>query len=121
MSKMETAVMGKLYFELNDTTETHEQLINFFTEDLGFELIKNKPLGNETYFNRVSQFTDNNGLVFDVIWYKNLANLRFGEWGKAFFECSFNKIIGSYIPNCDHITLDFLNNGKRTMLVSVSK
>jgi len=115
---IDTIEMGKTYFELNDTIDTHDSLIEFF-KDLGFELIENKSLGNEM-FNRVSRFTDNNGLTFDVIWFKNLAHLRFGEWKNNFVEFYFTKIIGSYLPYCDHNTLDFLDEDKRTFKLAIT-
>lgn len=116
---MNDVKMGEIYFKLDNTTETKEQLDNFFLE-LGFTLVKNKPLGSEL-FNRVSQFTNNDGLTFDVIWYKNLSHIRIGEWGKAFFENTFDRIVGSYIPNYEHITLDFMCGDKRTATLSVKK
>ena len=70
---MDRVNMGEVYFELNNTTETKEQLNQFFI-DLGFQLLKKKPLGDEL-FNRVSRFTNNDGLEFDVIWFKNLAHI----------------------------------------------
>jgi len=60
---MNNVKMGQVYFELNNSTETKEQLDQFFL-DLGFQLVKKKPLGDEL-FNRVSRFTNNNGLEFD--------------------------------------------------------
>jgi hypothetical protein len=108
--------MGIRYFKLDNTIETHEKLIQFFI-DMGFNHLIDKPLGNEM-FNRVSTFTDDKTLTFDVIWFKNLAHLRFGKWGESFVEVNFNEIIGSYLPNCDHETLDFLYEGKRVCLLS---
>lgn len=116
---MERVNMGQIYFELNNTTDTKEQLEQFFI-DLGFQLFEKKPLGNEL-FNRVSRFTNNDGLEFDIIWFKNLAHIRFGEWGKAFIECSFTKIIGSYAPNYEHLTFDFIDNRNRTSKISIKR
>lgn len=110
--------MGEVCFELDNTVKTHEQLIEFF-KSLGFILIKNESLGNEI-FNRTSQFTNNDGLMFNIIWFKNLAHLRIGEWGKAFIECNFTKIIGSFIPNSGHVTLDFINVNNRTFTLSIA-
>lgn len=116
---MERANMGQIYFQLNDTTDTKEYLNQFFI-DLGFQLLKKKPLGDEL-FNRVSRFTNNDGLEFDVIWFRNLAHIRFGEWGKAFVEISFTKIIGSYVPNVDHNCFDFLDGEKKTGQISIKR
>lgn len=114
---MNNVKMGQVYFELNNSTETKEQLDQFFL-DLGFQLVKKKPLGDEL-FNRVSRFTNNNGLEFDVVWFKNLAHIRLGEWGKAFIEITFTKIIGSYIPNSGHYCFDFIDVDKKTGQISV--
>jgi hypothetical protein len=103
----------------DNTTETKEQLFNFFLK-LGFTLIK-KPTFNETNFHRSATFTNNDGLTFDVIWFRNLAHIRIGEWGKAFIENSFTKIVGSYIPNSGHYTLDLLDEDKRTITISIKK
>jgi len=116
---MDNVKMGEVYFELNNTTDTKEQLDQFFI-DLGFQLLKKKPLGDEL-FNRVSRFTNNDGLEFDIIWFKNLAHIRFGEWGKAFFEYSFIKIIGSYIPNSGHYCFDFIDNQNKTGQISIKR
>jgi hypothetical protein len=116
-NNMNNVKMGQVYFELNNSTETKEQLDQFFL-DLGFQLVKKKPLGDEL-FNRVSRFTNNNGLEFDVVWFKNLAHIRLGEWGKAFIEITFTKIIGSYIPNSGHYCFDFIDVDKKTGQISV--
>lgn len=116
---MDSVQMGVTYFELDDTVETHEKLIQFF-KDLGFTLVKNKPLGSELC-NRVSQFTDNNGLEFDVIWYRNLAHIRFGTWGKSLFECGFDKIAGAWLPFADHITLSLFNGKEKTATLAIAK
>lgn len=116
---MNNVKMGQVYFELNNSTETKEQLDQFFL-DLGFQLVKKKPLGDEL-FNRVSRFTNNDGLEFDVIWFRNLAHIRFGEWNKAYIEFTFTKIIGSYVPDIDHFTFDFLDNQNRTGKISIKR
>lgn len=117
---IETVEMGKIYFELNDTTKTKEELDEFFIS-LGLRLIKKKPLGDELFFSRVSNFTNDDGLEFDVIWFKNLAHIRFGEWGKAFIEIPFTKIIASYIPNSGHLSFDFLNIENKTGEISIKR
>lgn len=109
--------MGKVYFELDNSIETKEKLDQFFV-DLGLTIVKNKSLGDE-FFNRVSQVTDNDELTFDVIWYKNLATIRFGGKGTAFLECKFNKIVGSYLPYVERVTLDFYNGQHRTCTLAV--
>lgn len=113
---IESVEMGKVYFELDNSTETREPLFDFFLQ-LGFALVK-KPSFGEPGYHMAAQFTDNNGLTFDVIWFRNLAHIRIGEWGKAFIECSFTKIIGSFIPNSGHFTLDFMNGKNRTITIS---
>jgi len=116
---MNSVVMGQVYFELDNTTETKEKLSQFFI-DAGFELLEKKLLGNEL-FSRVSRFTNNDGLEFDVIWFRNLAHIRFGEWNKAYIEFTFTKIIGSYVPDVDHFTFDFLDNQNRTGKISIKR
>lgn len=111
--------MGKVYFKLDNTTETKESLFNFFLK-LGFILVKT-PSFKEPNFHRSATFTNNDGLSFEVIWFRNLAYIRIGQWGKAFVENSFTKIVGSYIPNSEHHTLDFLDGDKRTITLSVKK
>jgi len=68
--------MGKVYFELDNTTETRDSLFDFFIK-LGFAIVK-KPKYNEPNYCRSATFT-NNGLTFDVIWFRNLAHIRIGE------------------------------------------
>ena len=104
------------YFELDDTTETKDKLYKFFT-DLGFKKIP-KTAKNE--FKRAETFINDNGFTFGVIWFRNLSTIRFGTFGKAFVECSFDNIIGSLIPYSGHITLDFRNGTNKTCSFSVS-
>lgn len=111
--------MGKVYFKLDNTIETREPLFNLFLK-LGFTLVKT-PSFNEPNFYRSATFTNNDGLTFKVIWFRNLAHIRIGEWGKVFVENSFTKIVGSYIPNCEHHTLDFLDGDKKTITLSIKK
>lgn len=108
--------MKECYFELDNTTETKDKLYQFFT-DLGFRIIP-KTAKNE--FNRGETFTNDNGFTFDVIWFRNVSTIRFGTFGKAFIECSFDKIIGSLVPYSKHITLDFINGTIKTCSFSVS-
>jgi len=114
---IESIEMGKVYFELDNSTETKEPLFSLF-EKLGFTLVK-KPSFDEPGYYRTATYTNNNGLTFDVIWFRNLAHIRIGEWGKAFIKCSFTKIIGSYLPNSEHLTLDFMNGENKTYTLSV--
>ena len=109
--------MGKVYFELDNSTETREPLFDFF-EQLGFTIVK-EPSFNEPGFYHTITYTNNDGLTFDVMWFRNLATIRIGEWGKAFIECSFNKIIGSFIPNSEHLTFDFMNDKTKKITLSV--
>jgi hypothetical protein len=111
--------MGEVYFQLDNSTDTKESLFDLFKQ-LGFILLKEPKFGEAGYF-RTATFTNNDGLIFDIIWFKNLAHIRIGEWGKAFVECSFTKIQGSYIPNNEHITLDFVDVDKRTCTLSVKR
>ena len=76
--------MGETCFTLDSSIATKEPLFDFF-KDLGFELIK-EPSFDEPNFSRAATFTNNDGLTFDVVWFRNLAHIRIGEWGKAFFE-----------------------------------
>ena len=117
--KIKSIEMGKVYFGLDDSIETKEPLFNFF-EQLGFTVVK-KPSFDEPGFNRTITYTNNDGLTFDVIWFRNLCTISIGEWGKAFIECSFNKIIGSYLPNSEHLTLDFMHGNHKVITLSVKK
>jgi hypothetical protein len=116
--EMKKYEMGIEYFKLNGTTDTKEKLHNFFLE-LGFTFLGE--VKEEYGFSRTDQFTDNNGLDFEVIWFVNLAHIRFGNWKNSLFEISFDSIIGSYLPYCDHETLSFLYNGKTTATIAVPK
>lgn len=115
---MEKIEMGQVYFKLDGKTETKEKLNDFFKR-YGFEIVCEKPLGNESYFNRVTRFTNGKGLEFDVIWFVNLSRIRFGDWESGYMENTFTRIIGSYLPDVDHLTFDFKDGDKTTLKISI--
>lgn len=109
--------MGKVYFNLDGTTETKEKLNDFFISH-GFKRVDEKPLGSEMY-KRVSRFTNEKKLEFDVIWFINLCHVRFGDWESGYIENIFTSIEGSYVPDVGHMTFDFKDNGKTTLRISI--
>lgn len=116
---MITTEMGKTYFELSDgKIETKEELNEFFKQ-YGFEIVAENTLGDEECFKRVTRFGNGRGLEFDVIWFVNLVHIRFGDWDSGYMEGSFTSIMGSYLPDVDHLTFDFNDRGKRTLRFSV--
>lgn len=110
--------MEKVYFQLDCTTKTKEKLNDFF-EQYGFKVVVRKPLGREEHFKRITRYTNNKGLEFDVIWFINLAHIRFGDWESGYMENSFTKITGSYLQDVNHFTFDFKDGNKTTLKISI--
>lgn len=110
--------MSNVLFRVNNCISTKKDLNKFFINQ-GFRLIKNKSLGDEVGIKRVSEFTNDKGLTFDIIWFKNLAYLRIGEWGKGFIEIAFTEIRLASIGNLGHCTFTFSENNKRTFTLSI--
>lgn len=110
--------MGKTYFALDNTTETQEPMIEFF-KSLGLDLFER--VEGFCGYSRESIFTNHRGFMFSVIWYRNLAKIRIGEWGGAFVEIDFTSIRGSYLSRSDHMTFDFYNGNDRTGTLSIAK
>lgn len=98
--------MGTTYWKTNGTTETFEQLISTL-ESFGLVKINQRTLGTEMEFKRVCDWETKGGLKFSTIWYVNTCYIRWGEWETDLAEIYFDKIIGSYLPYADHLTIDF--------------
>lgn len=117
---MEDVLMGVTYFELDDTTGTRDQLIQFF-KDLGFTLVKSESLKHEKPFERIFHFRDNDGLSFRITWYINLVHMRFGTWGKSLVECDFDRIEGAWVPFSDHLTLSLFRGKEKAATLAVAR
>ena len=102
--------MGKTYWKLDNTTNTFETLKSTL-ENFGLIALKQKPLGDEFGFKRVTNWKTPCGISFSTIWYINLCTIRIGEWDGDFAEIIFDSIAGSFGPFCDHDTIDFMYNG----------
>ena len=109
---------GKMYFKLDDNTNSRERLISFL-ETYGFTVVKEKPLGTNEFYNRITELKHKNGLTFDIIWFINLCHVRIGEWGKGIIECDFNEIMGAWTQWVDHDVLSFVHNGNKVMTLAV--
>lgn len=110
--------MGSTCFQLDGTVNSREELETFLV-NLGLTMVKKKPLGSNDSYNRVSEFTDGQGLIFGIIWFINLVTVHFGTNYGNFIEFEFNKIIGSYLPYTDHITLDFMYGTNRVAKIAI--
>lgn len=108
-------IPGRICFELNNNPDSQEPLNEFFM-GLGFDVAGRK---GDQYFKRITTFKDKHGLQFDIIWFKNISTIRFGEWGKSFVDIVFEKIVDANVPNVNHLTLDFMVGGKRTASMSI--
>ena len=105
--------MGKLYYKLTDAADTRDPLLQFF-KDNGFTI------ENESQI-RPNKMVSKNGLKIELWWFRNLCEIRVGEWGREFIEVCFDSIVGSFVPNSGHNTFDFCYEGKRTATLSFSK
>ena len=112
------AEMGKVYFQIDGTTEGKEKLDDFFKQ-CGFREVYEEPLSGEEYFKRTTRYANNNGLGFYVIWFVNVAHIRFGDWASGYMESSFTKIVGSYLQDVDHSTFNFMMVDKTTLKISL--
>lgn len=116
---MKRCEMGKTYIKLNNERESYEEIQKFF-EEWGLEKVSEESLGDEL-FHRVITYKGN-GIEFKLIWYKNLSTIRIcgdKNWYGDFMEASFDTIIGSWLPDCDHNTFDFTFRGCRTLKLSI--
>lgn len=102
--------MGKVYWKIDNTTATFETLKTVL-ESFGIVAVEQKPLGDEFGFKRVIDWKTPHGISFSTIWHINLCNIRFGEWDRDLGEITFDGIQGSYLPYCDHDTIDFTYKG----------
>lgn len=103
--------MGKMYWKIDNTVETFDTLKSML-ESFGVVAINQRPLGDEFGFKRVIDWETSTGLRFSTIWHINLCNIRFGnEFENDFGEVTFDGIQGSYLPYCDHNTIDFIYKG----------
>ena len=103
--------MGKVYWKADNTVGTFEDL-EYLLENIGLIILDKRPLGDEFGFRRVIDWQTPTGLKFSTIWYVNICNIRFGnEFENDFGEIMFDEIRGSYMPYCDHETIDFAYKG----------
>lgn len=102
--------MGKVYWKIDNTTETFDTLKSTL-ESFGLIAEKQRPLGTEMFFKRVTDWRTKNGISFSTIWHLNLGTIRFGEWDTDLAEITFDSIQGSYLPYAEHDTIDFVYRG----------
>jgi len=113
---MDKVANGKVYFKLDDSTETKE-LLNDFFHKLGF---KSKPISIDKYgFSRQTEFSNPLGIKFTIVWFVNLAHVRFGTWDSYHFESSFTSIRGSWVQNSDQATFQFYYKDEPTISFSI--
>lgn len=108
--------MGEVYFKLTGGTETKEILEQYMVS-LGFEIV-DKNL-DKYGFSRTTTYKSKGGFKFKTVWFVNLCHIEIGEFGDCVFENSFTEISASYIPYCNHLTLDFCDDGRRTLKLSI--
>ena len=107
---------GALYFRLDGSVETKDSLNQFF-EQFGFI---HKPINKDKYgFSRQTEFENKYGLKFIIVWFVNLAHVRFGTWQDGHFESDFTSIRGSWLQNCDNATFQFYDGENSTIKFSV--
>ena len=103
--------MGKVYWKTDGKVDTFDTLKSLM-ENLGIVVLNQRPLGDEFGFKRVIDWQTPTGLQFSTIWYVNICNIRFGnEFENDLGEITFDGIQGSYLPYCDHNTIDFVYRG----------
>ena len=103
--------MGATYWKIDGTVNTFDTLKSQL-ESFGLIAINQRPLGDEFGFKRVIDWETPTGLHFSTIWHINICNIRFGnEFENDFGEITFEGIQGSYLPYCDHNTIDFVYKG----------
>lgn len=113
--------MGKLYWKADNTVDTFETL-DATLESFGLVKTNQRPLGRESSFERVRDWETPTGLQFSTIWYKNLCNIRFGnEFENDLGEIMFDEIRGSYLPYCDHDTIDFAYRGNTMFRLALKR
>lgn len=112
--------MGKVYWQLDDTTSTYDTLKTTL-ESFGLVAIRQKPLGSEISFKRVTDWQTPSGVLFSTIWYKNLCHIRIGEWGGDFAEVMFDRICGSFGPIYEHDTIDFMYKGTPMFRLAIKR
>ena len=113
--------MGKVYWKNDNTVATFETLENTL-EDLGLTIINKRPLGNEFGLKRVIDWQTPTGLKFSTIWFVNICNIRFGdEFENDFGGITFDEIRGSYMPYCDHETIDFAYKGNAMFRLALKR
>ena len=107
---------GCLYFELDGTVDSKEKLEEFF-EKFGFT---HKPINHDKYgFSRQTEFKNKHGFKFTIVWFVNLAHIRFGTWETGHFESDFTSIKGALTQNCDNATFKFYDGNNATIQFSV--
>ncbi len=104
------AEMGKVYWKIDNTTATFDTLKSTL-KSFGLSALCQKPLGTEMGLKRVTEWKTPCGISFSTIWFINLCTIRFGEWDGDVAEITFDSIQGSYVPFCDHETIDFVYKG----------
>lgn len=113
--------MGKMYWKADNTVDTFNTLKSFL-ESLGIVALNQRPLGSEFGFERVIDWKTPTGLQFSTIWYVNLCNIRFGnEFENDLGEITFDGIQGSYLPYCDHDTIDFVYKGNTVFRLALKR
>ena len=114
--RMTRVERGSLYFKLDDTVDSQEKLNEFF-EKFGFT---HKPVNHDKHgFSRQTEFENKHGLKFIIVWFVNLAHIRFGTWQDGHFESDFTSIRGSLVQNCDNATFQFYDGNIATIQFSV--
>ena len=112
--------IGKVYWKIDNTANTFETLKKTL-ESLGLIAERQKPFGSETGFLRVIDWRTETGITFSTIWHINLGSIRFGDWDNDFAEINFDSIQGSYLPYCDHNTIDFVYRGNTMLRLALKK
>ena len=112
--------MGKVYWKIDGSTNTFDTLKTTL-ENFGLVVKNQKPLGTEFGFKRVVDWVTENGLYFSTIWFKNICTIRIGNWEGDLAEVEFDAIQGSYLPYCDHETIDFTYKGCRVFRLALRR
>lgn len=113
---MDRVDSGAIYFKLDNTTDSKKKLEEFFTQ-FGFTA---KPIKIDSVgFSRQTEFTNEFGFKFTIVWFINLAHVRFGDWDIGHFESSFTLIRGAWTQNVDQATFKFYDGENPTIQFSV--
>ena len=113
---MDRVNSGAVYFKLDKTTDSKEKLNDFFHQ-FGFT---SKPIKVDNYgFSRQTEFTNEFGFKFVIIWFINLSNVRIGSWDTGHFEASFTSIRGAWTQNVDQATFEFYDGDKVVIKFSI--